>query len=329
MERFTFIDLFAGIGGFRLAFEELGGKCVFSSEIDKYAIQTYKANFGDEAIYGDITQESVKSQIPQDFDILCGGFPCQAFSIIGHKRGFQDTRGTLFFEIADILDRHHPKAFLLENVKGLTFHNKGNTLKVILSVLRDLGYYVPDPQVLNSFDYGVPQRRNRVYIVGIREDIAGKENFKYPDPVPEDQRKVLRDIIEENPVHKKYYYSDVSMDFFKDYTERMQSKGNGYKAEVRPLDEPAMTITVGGAWERCNIIHDPRITDFTPHRQKGPISKRCLRKFTPRESARVQGFPDTFKIPVSDTRAYKQFGNSVSVPVVRMVGEEILKVLDI
>ena len=167
---FTFIDLFAGIGGFRLAMQNLGGKCVFSSEWDEQAQKTYAANFGD-IPYGDITLEETKARIPKEFDILCAGFPCQAFSIAGKRGGFEDTRGTLFFDVAEIIRRHQPKAFFLENVKGLINHDKGHTLKTILNTLReDLGYFVPDPEIVNAKDFGVPQNRERIYIVGFHKD---------------------------------------------------------------------------------------------------------------------------------------------------------------
>ena len=164
--KFKFIDLFAGIGGFRLALQNLGGKCVFTSEWDKEAKRTYKANFG-ETPFGDITKEETKSYIPDGFDVLCAGFPCQAFSIAGKRGGFEDTRGTLFFDVAEIIKRKQPKAIFLENVKGLRNHDKGKTLTTILNVLReDLGYFVPEPQIVNAKDFGVPQNRERIYIVG-------------------------------------------------------------------------------------------------------------------------------------------------------------------
>ena len=179
--KFTFIDLFAGIGGFRIAMQNLGGKCVFSSEWDTQAQKTYLLNYG-EVPFGDITKESTKSFIPDDFDILCAGFPCQAFSLAGKRLGFEETRGTLFFDVAEILRRKRPKAFFLENVKGLLIHDKGKTIKTILKVLRDdLDYYVPEPQIVNAMNFGVPQHRERVYIVGFRKDQNVTE-FTYPEP---------------------------------------------------------------------------------------------------------------------------------------------------
>jgi DNA (cytosine-5)-methyltransferase 1 len=167
--KFTFIDLFAGIGGFRIALQSLGGECVFSSEWDEQAQKTYKANFG-ELPFGDITKEETKQQIPDGFDVLCGGFPCQAFSIAGRRGGFEDTRGTLFFDVAEIIKQKQPKAFFLENVKGLRNHDKGRTLETILTTLReDLGYFVPEPKIMNAKDFGVPQNRERIFIVGFRQ----------------------------------------------------------------------------------------------------------------------------------------------------------------
>ena len=191
---FKFIDLFAGIGGFRLALQSLGGKCVFTSEWDENAKKTYRANFG-ETPFGDITKESTKKYIPDDFDVLCAGFPCQAFSIAGKRGGFEDTRGTLFFDLAEIIKRKQPKAIFLENVKGLRNHNGGKTLATILNVLRnDLGYFVPEPQIINAKDFGVPQNRERIYIVGFRNDL-GIESFEYPKPT---NKKVAFSDIKEN-----------------------------------------------------------------------------------------------------------------------------------
>jgi DNA (cytosine-5)-methyltransferase 1 len=206
--KFTFIDLFAGIGGFRIAMQNLGGKCVYSSEWDHQAKKTYEANFG-EVPFGDITKQSNKDYIPESFDVLCAGFPCQAFSIAGKRGGFEDTRGTLFFDVAQILKKHKPKAFFLENVKGLTNHDKGKTLATILHTLRnDLGYYVPDPQILNAKDFGVPQNRERIFIVGFRDEEAWR-SFEYP--VPTDDSKVFEDVREDTEVSVKYYLSTQYM----------------------------------------------------------------------------------------------------------------------
>lgn len=174
--KFTFIDLFAGIGGFRMAFQNLGGQCVFSSEWDAHAQKTYFANYG-EVPFGDITSEHTKQFIPDNFDILCAGFPCQAFSLAGKRLGFEETRGTLFFDVAEILRRKQPKAFFLENVKGLAIHDKGKTLRTILNTLDEVGYVVPKPQVVNAMYFGVPQHRERIYIVGFRKDLGKSRRF--------------------------------------------------------------------------------------------------------------------------------------------------------
>ena len=179
---FKFIDLFAGIGGFRIAMQNVGGKCVYTSEWNKDAQKTCRENFG-EIPFGDITKDRIKNYIPSEFDVLCAGFPCQAFSIAGKRGGFEDTRGTLFFDVAEIIKRKKPKAIFLENVKGLRNHDGGKTLETILNVLRnDLKYYVPEPQIINAKDFGVPQNRERIFIVGFRKD-QGVENFEYPKPV--------------------------------------------------------------------------------------------------------------------------------------------------
>lgn len=321
--KFTFIDLFAGIGGFRIAFEELGGSCLFSCEWDKYAQETYAANFGEKP-HGDITK--LASELIPSHDILCAGFPCQAFSIAGRKFGFDDIRGTLFFEVARIIRDKKPKAFFLENVKGLKMHDKGRTLKVILGVLRDeLDYYVPEPEIINAKDYGVPQNRERIYIVGFRKDIA-TESFKYPD-VQNTQAKI-RDIIESEAVSVKYYMSTQYMNTLIEHRSRHESKGNGFGYEIKSMDAIANAIVVGGMGKERNLIIDNRLTNFTPITNiRGTVNREGIRRMTPREWARLQGFPESFKIVVSDQQAYKQFGNSVAVPAILATGKQILKIL--
>ena len=319
---FTFIDLFAGIGGFRLALQNLGGKCVFTSEWDKESQKTYKANFG-EMPFGDITKERIKSYIPDDFDLLCAGFPCQAFSIAGKRSGFDDTRGTLFFDVAEIIRRKRPRAIFLENVKGLFSHNKGKTLDTILNVLRnDLGYFVPEPQVINARFYGVPQNRERIYIVGFRED-QGVDHFEYPNPT--DDTKVFADIREKNVVSTKYYLSTQYLQTLKEHKARHENKGNGFGYEIIPNDSVSNAIVVGGMGRERNLVIDDRITDFTPTTKiKGEVNREGIRKMTPREWAGLQGFPNNFIIPVADASAYKQFGNSVAVPAIQATAKEIL-----
>ena len=324
---FTFIDLFAGIGGFRLAMQNLGGKCVFSSEWDSQAKKTYFLNYG-EVPFGDITTERTKSFVPDGFDILCAGFPCQAFSLAGKRLGFEETRGTLFFEVAELLRRKRPKAFFLENVKGLLIHDKGKTIQTILKVLReDLDYYVPDPQIVNAMNFGVPQHRERVYIVGFRKD-QNVHWFAYPNPT--DTTKTFADVKEESPVSAKYYLSTQYIKALVAHKERHASKGNGFGYEIIPDDGISNAIVVGGMGRERNLVIDKRLTDFTPvTRIKGEVNRDGWRRMTPREWARLQGFPDNFVIGVSDASAYKQFGNSVAVPAVQATAREIIKRLGV
>ena len=325
--KFTFIDLFAGIGGFRIAMQNLGGKCVYSSEWDSQAQKTYLANYGD-VPFGDITKETTKQYIPDDFDVLCAGFPCQAFSLAGKRRGFEETRGTLFFDVAEILRRKRPKAFFLENVKGLMIHDKGKTLDTILNVLRnDLDYYVPDPEIVNAMNFGVPQHRERIYIVGFRKDMKVK-GFKYPEPT--DKTKRFIDIREEKEVSPKYYLSTQYQQTLIEHKKRHESKGNGFGYEIISDDGVANAIVVGGMGRERNIVIDNRLTNFTPVTNiKGEINHDGWRRMTPREWARLQGFPDSFVIPVADASAYKQFGNSVAVPAIQTTAEKLLQHLKI
>ena len=321
--KFTFIDLFAGIGGFRMAMQNLGGKCVFSSEWDAQAQKTYLLNYG-EVPFGDITKETTKAFIPDDFDVLCAGFPCQAFSLAGKRLGFEETRGTLFFDVAEIIRRKRPKAFFLENVKGLLIHDKGKTIQTILKVLReDLDYYVPDPQIVNAMNFGVPQHRERVYIVGFRKDQNVNE-FTYPSPT--DKTKTFADIKEEHTVSAKYYLSTQYVKTLVAHKERHAAKGNGFGYEIIPDDGVANAIVVGGMGRERNLVIDTRLEDFTPVTNiKGEINRDGLRRMTPREWARLQGFPDNFIIGVADASAYKQFGNSVAVPAIQATADEIIK----
>ncbi|MEJ4089223.1 DNA cytosine methyltransferase [Galbibacter orientalis] len=324
--KFKFIDLFAGIGGFRLALQNLEGKCVFTSEWDKYSKQTYKANFG-EIPFGDITKPETKNYIPDNFDVLCAGFPCQAFSIAGRRGGFEDTRGTLFFDVAEIIKRKQPKAIFLENVKGLRNHDKGKTLATILNVLReDLGYYVPEPQILNAKEFGVPQNRERIFIVGFRKDLEITD-FQYPEPT--NKNAVLDDILEKNEVSVKYYLSTTYVQTLKNHRARHESKGNGFGYEIIPNDGTANSVVCGGMGRERNLVFDDRLTNFKPITNiSGKVNREGIRKMTPREWARLQGFPDNFKIIVSDAQAYKQFGNSVAVPAIQATAEKIIEKLN-
>ena len=300
---FSFIDLFAGIGGIRLGFESVGGHCVFSSEFDENACKTYEANFGEHPS-GDITKIAAKD-IP-DFDILLGGFPCQAFSIIGKKEGFEnETCGTLFFEIERILKEKQPKAFMLENVRNLTAHDKGNTFKVIRTHLEALGYTVY-AKVLNALDYGVPQKRERIIIVGFKDNIL----FSFPDPVPASRKKTLKDILEVD-VDEKYYVKDKIRE-----------------SRLMRLKDPN--------YPKPYISHENMAGSITPH----PYSS-CLRagasanyilinderRPTEREMLRIQGFPDDFKIVVTYSQIKHQTGNSVAVPVIKAVANQMINAL--
>lgn len=315
------IDLFAGIGGIRLGFEQTKRvKNVFSAEIDKYACETYEKNFGDNPMC-DITKIEEK-KLP-DFDLLLAGFPCQAFSIAGRRGGFEDTRGTLFFDVARIIKEKQPKAFLLENVKGLTNHNGGKTFETIMNVLEhDLGYTVYS-QLMNAKDYGVPQKRDRIYIVGFKEEV----DFEFPKP--KILRKKVKDILEEEEVSSKYYLSDTYVNTLRKHKARHQEKGNGFGYHILKQNDIANTLVVGGMGKERNLVLDNRLTDFTPKTNiKGEINREFIRKMTPREWARLQGFPDTYDIPVSDAQAYKQFGNSVSVPVINAIAKLMVEKLD-
>lgn len=302
-DSFTFIDLFAGIGGIRLGFESVGGKCVFSSEFDEDACKTYEANFGEHPA-GDITKIDAGS-IP-DFDILLAGFPCQAFSIIGKKEGFaNETCGTLFFDVERILKEKKPGAFMLENVRNLTAHDDGNTFKIIITHLEALGYHVYS-KILNALDYGVPQKRERIIIVGFLDDVQ----FEFPDPVPPSKRKSLIDILETD-VDKKYYVRD----------EIRQSRLVRLKVKNYP---------------KPYISHENMAGSITPHPyssalRAGASANYILindeRRPTERELLRLQGFPDSYKIVVPYSKLKKQTGNSVAVPLIKAVAREMIKAL--
>jgi len=328
--RFTFIDLFAGIGGFRIAMQNLGGKCVYSSEFDVKAQESYLANYG-EMPFGDITKTTTKQYIPKKFDVLCAGFPCQAFSLAGKRLGFNDeTRGTLFFEIEDILRKHQPKAIFLENVKGLAIHDKGRTLKTILEHLEDAGYDVVPPQIVNAMDFGVPQHRERIYILGFRKSLHVDINkFKYPEPQTTGaNRPKFKDVMEKTVPSVKYYLSDVYVETLKRHRSRHEAAGHGFGYEIIDINGVANAIVVGGMGRERNLVIDKRLTDFTPVTNiKGEVNRDGIRRMTPREWARLQGFPDDFRIVVADASAYKQFGNSVAVPAIQATAQQMLNMI--
>lgn len=303
MGKFTFIDLFAGIGGIRLGFESIGGECVFSSEWDKFAQLTYSTNHG-EVPNGDITAIS-EFEVP-NHDLLLAGFPCQPFSHAGLKKGFDDTRGTLFFDIARILDAKKPRVVLLENVKGFVSHDKGNTFDVVRRILENQGYKV-HWKVLNARDFGVPQNRERIYIVGIRKDIGDVGEFQFP--TPSGKKTKLGDILEKDP-DPKYTISDKLWQGHQRRLLAHREKGNGFGYSI--FDEnSSYTSTISARYYKDG--------SEVLVRQEG----KNPRKLTPREAARLQGFPERFVIPVSDVQAYKQFGNSVAVPVIKAIAENL------
>ena len=332
MKKLNSIDLFAGIGGIRLGFDQAFGdslRTVFVSEWDEHAQKTYKANFTDEfEIAGDITKIE-ETDVPS-FDICLAGFPCQAFSLAGQRKGFKDNfkgkaRGTLFFDVARICALHKPKVIFCENVKGLIIHDKGRTFDIIKGTLDELGYTVHE-RVLNSRNFGVPQNRERIYIVAFRNDIDSTD-FKFPEST--DSSKRIKDIIEEQPVSAKYYLSDVYMETLRRHRARHEAKGNGFGYEIRDWEDVAGAIVCGGMGRERNLLIDKRQTDLTPVTHiKGEVNKEGIRKMTPREWARLQGYPDTFRLPLADVHLYKQLGNSVSVPVIKAIAENIKIVLD-
>lgn len=319
--KFTFVDLFAGIGGFRLAMQAQGGKCVFSSEWNKYAQKTYFVNFG-EMPFGDITKEETKSYIPANFDVLCAGFPCQPFSIagvakkrsLGRPTGFQDkTQGTLFFDVADILNRFRPKAFYLENVKNLLSHDKGETFKIIKETLDELNYSV-HYRVMDSKAF-VPQHRERIMIVGFdKHRYQGKEKFEFPE-LSEPQMTV-KDILEDH-VDDKYTLSNKLWSYLQNYAIRQKARGNGFGFGLADLNGITRTLSARYYKDGSEILI-PQGKDHNP------------RKLTPRECARLMGYPDNYIInAVSDVQAYRQCGNSVVVPLISAVSEQITKTLNI
>ena len=304
---FTYIDLFAGIGGIRIPFQELGGKCVFTSEFDKFAQQTYEANFH-EIPEGDITQIEEKD-IPSH-DLLLAGFPCQAFSQAGLKKGFGDTRGTLFFDIARILEYHKPKAFLLENVKGLRSHDGGNTFNTIIRVLERQLQYNIQTEVLNARDFGLPQNRQRLFIVGFREF---SDSFSFSFPVPPQTPTRLGNILQKR-AKEKYTISDRIWASHKRRKRNARKKGYGFGYSLFDRDS-VYTSTISARYYKDGA------EVLIQQKNKNP------RTLTPREAARLQGFPEDFKIPVSDMQAFKQFGNAVPVNVIRAIAEEMVKIL--
>jgi DNA (cytosine-5)-methyltransferase 1 len=321
LKKYNFIDLFAGIGGFHYALSSFGAKCVFASEWDKYASETYFTNHQFKPI-GDITQIDEET-IPQH-DILCGGFPCQAFSISGKQKGFEDTRGTLFFDIARIINRRKPKVLFLENVKNLIKHDDGKTIVTIKNSLTELGYNVYY-KVLNASNFGLPQNRERVYIIGFHKSLSSN-NFEFPKPL--NKKISLFDILEENPVNTKIIErNDIQI-----YKEVLPT--NTLFGEIELLNKPIQIgkVSKGGQGER---IYHPLGHAITLSAYGGGIGSKTglylingqIRKLSTRECARLQGFPEDFVINPIQTQAYKQFGNSVSIDVLQHILQQIATIL--
>lgn len=307
-----FIDLFAGIGGIKIAFENAGFDCVFSNDFDKNARITFDFNSkkNSQMSFGDIQQDDIKQQIP-DFDILCGGFPCQPFSIAGYRQGFDDEngRGNLFFDIIKIIKQKKPRAFLLENVKNFKTHDQGRTIEIAYRKLQELGYKVTD-RVLNSMEHGnLPQNRERIYIVGFLDQKAFN-NFSFPDAIP--LTKTIHDCLENKEVDDRYYYNDKPLyeKLKNDITKRdtVYQWRRKYVRENKNSVCPTLTANMGTGGHNVPLV----------------LNGKGIRKITPRECANFQGFPKSYKLPsIADSHLYKQFGNSVSIPVIKRIAENI------
>lgn len=328
-ELFTFIDLFAGIGGFRMALQNVGGRCVFTSEWDKYSKQTYFANYG-EYPFGDITKDETKEYIPERFDLLCGGFPCQPFSIagvskkisLGRSHGFADEKqGNLFFHIADIIDKHRPKAFFLENVKNLVSHDKKNTFRIIKETIELLGYSF-DHKVIDG-KYFVPQHRERTLMVGFDKSVFGEDaKFDFSKVELPDTKQTIRSILQ-TEVNPKYTLSDKLWNYLQEYAKKHKEKGNGFGFGLVNPDGISRTISARYYKDGAEIL--------VPQQDSNP------RRLTPMEAGALQGYPifpintddesRSLRIVVSDNQAYRQFGNSVVVPLIQAVGKEIVSCL--
>ncbi len=313
--KFSFIDLFAGIGGFRIALQELGGKCVFSSEWDQHAKETYAANYG-EVPFGDITkftqssadQDLLVNGIPQH-EILCGGFPCQPFSQAGLKRGFDDARGTLFFDILKIAKERRPKVLFLENVKRLKTHDSGKTFSIICNSLREIGYKVYS-KVLRAYDFGVPQNRERIFIVAFSDPIY----FEFPETPPFSNRQKLGAFLEQTP-DDKFTISDAMWNGHQRRLREHREKGNGFGYSLFNTESDYVSTISARYWKDGSEV-------LIEQKGKNP------RILTPRECARIQGFPDSFKFHFSKRYSYQQFGNSVAVPVITAIASKIIYALN-
>ncbi|MBK9533160.1 MAG: DNA (cytosine-5-)-methyltransferase [Chitinophagaceae bacterium] len=306
-----------------MALQNLGGRCVFSSEWDKYSQQTYRANYGD-IPFGDITTDETKSYIPKKFDLLCGGFPCQPFSIagvskkisLGRKHGFDDAKqGNLFFHIAEIIEKHRPKAFFLENVKNLVSHDKGNTFKIIKDTLVGLDYSF-DKRILDGKHF-VPQHRERTIMVGFDKKVFGKDiSFDFDTVVLPDANHKFKNFLSKGKVDPKYTLSEHLWNYLQNYAKKHKEKGNGFGFGLVDLNGISRTMSARYHKDGSEILIPQK-------------SNNIPRRLTPKEAAAIFGYPDNFKIPlsISDTQAYRQFGNSVVMPLIQAVGKGISEIL--
>ncbi len=316
MENFTFIDLFSGLGGFRIALQNLGGKCLLSSDIDKYVRETYKLNFGDYP-FGDITEIDAKD-IPAH-DILCAGFPCQPFSIGGKRLGFEDSRGTLFFEVARIIKEKMPKAVFLENVAGLKNHDGGRTLEVIYNIMDDLGYDFVS-HTMNARDHGLPQNRNRWYGVGFRKDLELLSEFEFPEKC--DLKITLNEIIKRN-ISSEYAITKTAKSNILTYLEDYKNSDKFNPNNILIANEVRAS--------RCNFKSDGIAPCLTAKMGTGgnnvPIVVDEFRKLTEKECLLLMGFPDWYRIKENNMQSYKQIGNSVAVPIIEEIAQKIISIL--
>lgn len=316
---FRFIDVFAGIGGFRLALQDVGGRCVCSIEKDKFARQTYLTNFSEKPMEDIFEVDPVT--IP-DHEILTAGFPCQPYSSSGQGLGLRDPRGQTIFPLLEIISKKRPQAVILENVVGFARKKHSHSREYLLSCLRDeLGYYFPEPEILSAADFGLPQKRRRVFVVGFRSDL-GIDKFSYPKESGEDH--YFGHVRHRKAPAPSYYLSERFVRGMRRSAEKHKERGNGFRYAIIENDQLANCLMVGGdGWTR-NLVKEYMIPDLIENPERGMSG---LRRMTPREWARIQGFPEAFQIPVSNAQAYKQFGNAVAVPVARSVAHSVVKYL--
>lgn len=311
MKKFRFVDLFCGLGGFRIAMEKIGGKCIFSSDNNIEVCKVYEENFGDNP-YSDITEVS-ENDIPQ-FDVLCAGFPCQPFSIAGKRMGFNDSRGTMFFEVARIIKHHKPKIAFLENVSGIVSHDSGRTIKVITNTLEELGYVV-NTKVMNAKDYGIPQNRNRWYCVAIRKDIYNKK-FEFPEKC--DLKYTLNDIIENKKI-SDYNSTETAINNISKFIDNFKNSDRYNKNNFIIANEIRAS--------KCNFRSDGISPCLTAKMGTGgnniPVVVELKRKLTEKECLKIMGYPDDYKIRPNNMQSYKQIGNSVVVPLISEIAKKI------